>query len=59
MDEVDEDVAVDVGVAAAVGRVGVVVCTRSTDMGGNVAVGFGLATVVERGGIRGRVGRGF
>ena len=57
IDEVDEGVAADVGADAAVGIVGVVVCTRGTDVGGNVAVGFGLATVVV--GIRGCVGRGF
>ena len=57
--EVDEPVAADFAAAAVVGRVGVVVCTRSTDVGGNVAVGFGLTTVVEGVGIRGCVGRGF
>ena len=59
IDQVDEAVAADVGATAAVGRVGVVICTRSTDVGGNVAVGFGLTTVVEGVGIRGCVGRGF
>ena len=38
IDEVDGDVAVDDGAAAAVGRVDVVVCTRSTDVSGNVVV---------------------
>ena len=46
VDEVEETMAAYVGAAAAFERVGVVVRTRSTDVGGNVAVGFGFATAV-------------
>ena len=56
IDEVHEAVVADVGASAAIGRVSVVVCTRRIDAGGKVAVGFGLATVVEGIGVRGSVG---